>query len=244
MQRVLILASALLCYAAFFVSFLYLVGFMAGFPAMPTSVDKGMAAPPMAALLIDLALIALFGLQHSIMARTGFKTAWTRIVPQSLERSLFCLGSALALAVMFALWHPIDVTIWHVDGANARLALWALYLLGIAIVFVSTWLINHFELFGLAQAWAHFRGREFVSPPFRTPLLYRLVRHPLYFGFLIALWATPDMSGGHLLFAAGMTVYLMIGIHYEEKDLARRFGENYVVYRREVAMIVPGLGKS
>lgn len=244
MQRALILASAILCYAAFFVSFVYLVGFMAAFPALPTHVDKGLSAPPVAALLIDLGLIALFGLQHSVMARSGFKAAFTRIVPPAIERSLYCLATALALGVMFALWHPIAVPIWHVEGQDARMAVWALYLLGIAIVFVSTWLISHFQLFGLAQAWAYFRGRELAPPQFRTPALYRLVRHPLYLGFLIALWAAPDMSAGRLLFAAGMTVYLMVGMHYEEKDLTRQFGETYVIYRREVAMIVPGLGKS
>lgn len=234
---------ALACYGAFFIAFVYFVGFVAGFPALPTHIDKGIEAPVGTAVIVDLALIALFGLQHSVMARPGFKAAWTRTVPAALERSTYCLFSALALGVLYAFWHPIPQVVWQVADPNLRLALWGLFLTGFAIVFVSTWLISHFELFGLAQAWASMRGQPLPPKPFMTPLFYRAVRHPIYLGFFIAMWATPDMSMGHLLFAAAMTVYLVIGIRYEERDLVGHFGDTYVEYQARVGMILPGVGK-
>lgn len=243
MQRLLVMLAALVCYGAFFASFVYFVGFLAGYPALPTHVDKGLSAQPAVAVVIDLGLIALFGLQHSVMARRGFKTAWSRIVPEPLERSIYCLATALALGAMFLLWHPITGSVWHVADPMARSAIWAVFLAGFGIVFVSTWLINHFELFGLAQAWSFWRGRELSPPVFVTPLFYRGVRHPIYLGFLIALWATPDMSVGHLLLSAGFTIYLLIGIRYEERDLAAHFGSVYVEYSARVGMIIPGIGK-
>jgi protein-S-isoprenylcysteine O-methyltransferase Ste14 len=231
------------CYFAFFAAFVYFVGFSAGFALLPTHVDKGMTAPAGTAALIDLGLIALFGLQHSVMARQGFKAGFTRIVPASLERSFYCLASALALAALYAFWHPIDAVVWSVSNETARLAIWGLFFAGFAVVFLSTWLISHFELFGLAQAWAHLRERPIPEGRFVTPLFYKLVRHPIYTGFALMLWASPHMTMGHLLFAAGMTVYLLIGIRYEERDLVARFGNTYVEYSAAVGMIVPGIGK-
>lgn len=234
---------ALVCYAAFFAAFVYLIGFVAGFPSLPTHVDKGLTTSPVTAALIDLALIALFGIQHSVMARPGFKATWTRIVPAPIERSVYCLASALVLLMLFVLWHPILTPVWSVENTTLRGAVWALFGLGWAIVFLSTWLINHFELFGLAQVWRHWKGTQSGTPRLTTPLFYRLVRHPLYSGFLLAFWAAPTMTLGHFLLATGMTAYVLIAIRYEERDLVGVFGKDYENYRRRVGMLVPGLGK-
>ena len=243
MARPLYLVVALVCYAAFFASFVYLIGFVGGYSALPTHIDKGLAAPPLTAAAIDLALIALFGVQHSVMARPGFKARWTQIVPQPIERSVYCLAAAAALAVLFTFWHPIDGTVWDVANPAGRSALWALFGLGWGIVFISTWLISHFELFGLAQVWRHWRGSQEPAVKLTTPAFYRLVRHPIYTGFLLAFWATPTLSYGHLLLAAAMTVYVLIAIGYEERDLVGVFGNEYVAYRKRVGMLVPGIGK-
>lgn len=243
MARPLYLVVALVCYAAFLAAFVYLIGFVAGYPGLPTHVDKGLAAPPATAALIDFGLIALFGVQHSVMARPGFKAGWTRIVPVPLERSVYCLAAAAVLAVLYALWHPIAGTVWNVENQTARMAIWVVFGLGWTIVFVSTWLINHFELFGLAQAWRNWRGTTAAPPRLTQPLFYRFVRHPLYSGFLIAFWAAPTMSLGHLLLAAAMTVYVLIAIRYEERDLVAHFGRDYEDYRGRVGMLVPGVGR-
>lgn len=234
---------ALGCYSAFFVAFVYLVGFLAGLPMLPTHVDKGIEASPGVAAIWDIGLIALFGIQHSVMARQNFKSAWTRIVPQPIERSVYCLASALVLAALYAFWHPIPMTIWNVTDPLARNLVWGLFLLGFGIVFISTWLLNHFELFGLAQTWRNWRGAVPAPPRMQTPLFYKVVRHPIYSGFFIAFWATPQMSAGHLLLAIGMTIYLFIGIHYEERDLVETFGKDYTDYRAKVGTILPGIGK-
>ena len=244
MARPLYVVVALICYAAFFAAFVYLIGFVAGYPGLPAHVDKGFAAPPTIAALIDLALIALFGIQHSVMARPGFKAAWTRIVPAPIERSVYCLASALVLALLFAFWHPILTPVWTIESPALRAVVWGLFGLGWAIVFLSTWLINHFELFGLAQVWHHWRKSDAGPARLTTPLFYRLVRHPLYSGFLLAFWAAPTMTLGHLLLAAGMTVYVLIAIRYEERDLVGVFGADYEDYRRRVGTLVPGIGKS
>jgi len=243
MPRSLALGTAVFCYAAFFASFVYLVGFVAGFDALPTHVDKGLTASPTIAAVIDVGLIALFGLQHSIMARPRFKAAWTGVVSPAIERSLYCLASALCLIALYAFWHPIAGTVWSVENPAGRMALWALFLLGWTILFVATWLISHFELFGLAQAWRHFRGAAAPDQPFRTPFLYRWVRHPIYSGFLLAFWSTPEMSYGHLLLAIGFSAYIFIGIAHEERDLIAQFGGHYSDYRKRVGMVVPGVGK-
>jgi protein-S-isoprenylcysteine O-methyltransferase Ste14 len=243
MSRSLAVPIAVLCYLAFFGSFTYLVGFTARLDVLPAHVDKGMAAPPMIAALIDIALIALFGVQHSVMARTAFKAAWARVVPPPVERSVYCLASALCLIALFAFWHPIAGTVWHVENETARMVLWGLFLLGWTILFIATWLISHFELFGLAQAWRHFRGIETPEVPFRTPLFYRWVRHPIYSGFLLAFWATPDMTTGHLLLAVGFSIYIFVGIAYEERDLLVHFGDSYREYRQKVGAVIPGVGR-
>ncbi|ANY20283.1 hypothetical protein A6F68_01773 [Tsuneonella dongtanensis] len=243
MSRLLALPVALFCYTAFFVSFVYLVGFVAGIDALPTHVDKGLSASPIVAAAIDLGLIALFGVQHSVMARPAFKSAWTRVIPAAMERSVYCLATALCLLLIFVFWHPIAGTVWSVQNEVARMALWGVFLLGWAILFISTWLISHFELFGLSQAWHHFRGQPVPEHTFKTPLFYKWVRHPIYTGFLLGFWATPDMSLGHLLFAIGTTVYIFIGIAHEERDLVAHFGEEYARYRARVGSVFPGVGR-
>lgn len=239
MRRVAVMLIAVLCYSAFLVAFLYLVGFLAGLPILPTHVDKGIEATPVVAMAADTVLILLFGLQHSVMARPRVKSALIRHVPAALERSLYCLASAAVLGLLFAFWHPLPQAIWHVADPVARVLVWTLFGLGIGVVFISTWLISHFELFGLAQAWSFFHGTPLAKRPFRTPFFYGAVRHPIYLGFLMAFWAVPDMSMGHLLLSAGMTVYVLVGIRFEERDLVADFGPTYVEYRARVGMIIP-----
>jgi protein-S-isoprenylcysteine O-methyltransferase Ste14 len=243
MARSIGLLVAVLCYAAFFAAFIYLIGFVAGLDFLPTTVDKGLAAPPATAAVVDIVLIALFGLQHSVMARQGFKQAWTRVVPQPIERSIYCLATAAALALLFVFWHPIGGTVWSIGNESLRIAVWVLFALGWTILFIATHLLNHWELFGLAQAWRHFRGREAAPPKLSTPLFYRWVRHPIYSGFLLAFWAAPDMSYGHLLLSIGFTAYIFIGIVFEERDLVGHFGDEYRDYRRRVGAVVPGIGR-
>lgn len=243
MSRFAGLVIAAGCYAAFFASFLYLIGFVAAFEALPTHVDKGMRVSTGAAIAIDLGLIALFGIQHSVMARQGFKRRWTAVIPAPVERSIYCLASAGALVLLFVFWSPIAGSVWSVESPALRSALWVIFFTGWTILFVSTFLINHFELFGLAQAWRHYRGREAVPPRFATPLFYRWVRHPLYSGFVIAFWATPEMTYSHLLLAVGFTAYILVGIAHEEKDLVGYFGEEYLGYRRRVGSLFPGIGR-
>ena len=243
MGRVLVMAVSLACYAAFFAAFLYLVGWVGAFEFMPTSVDKGPSASMGMALLINIGLIVLFGIQHSVMARPGFKQSWTKLIPAAAERSIYCLVTALVLVVLFSLWHPIEGTIWSVTNETARMAIWAMFWLGWGILFISTWLLNHFELFGLQQAWLNLTGKQEAPPKMRTPLFYKMVRHPLYTGFFIAFWSTPDMTYSHLLAAVGFTIYIMIGISYEERDLLAVFGEQYAEYRMKVGSFLPGIGK-
>jgi protein-S-isoprenylcysteine O-methyltransferase Ste14 len=230
-------------YGVFFATFLYLIAFTGNYPPVPFAVDRGPdAALPLAAA-IDLALIALFGLQHSVMARGPFKAAWTKVVPPPIERSLYVLLASLCLILLFACWHPIPMVVWSVGNAITVDALWLLFALGWTIVLVSTFLINHFELFGLRQVWSHAGGHELPAPTFRTPFFYRLVRHPLYSGFVLAFWATPVMTLGHLLLALGMTVYILIAIRHEERDLVGLFGADYEAYRGRAGMLVPKLGR-
>lgn len=241
MSKAASLGFAVIAYAVFFATFLYLIGFVGDVAALPRTVERGLEGPLGQAIAIDLALIALFGVQHSVMARQGFKRAWTRIVPKQAERSVYVLAASLALIVLFAFWHPIEGTVWRATGALATV-LWVVFAIGWALVLLSTFLINHFELFGLQQAWFHAKGREAAAPQFRQPLLYKLVRHPLYSGFIIAFWATPHMTYGHLLLAAGMSVYILIAIQHEERDLVGLFGRDYEEYRGRVGMLAPRLG--
>ena len=239
MSRTVSLLFSLVAYAIFFATFLYLIAFVGNLPFAPQTIDRGPDAALGAAVIIDLALIALFGVQHSVMARQGFKRAWTRIVPEHLERSVYVLGASAALIVMFLFWRPIPNVIWDVTGTAFELPLWILFACGWLIVLLSTFLINHFELFGLQQAWFKMRGREAQPHQLRQPFFYRWVAHPLYSGFFIAFWATPRMTAGHLLFAAGMSVYILIAIRYEERDLKGLFGKDYEDYRAGVGMLTP-----
>jgi len=244
MSRFIFLFIATIIYGIFFATFLYLIGFVAGLPMLPTNVDKGQLLPTLAAVPIDLALIAMFGLQHSLMARPAFKAAWTQIVPKPIERSVYVLAASMMLIVLFAFWSPIGGTVWQVDTPVARNLLWALFALGWVVVLLSTFLINHFELFGLSQVIQNLRNREPGAPVLRTPFFYKLVRHPLYTGFFIAFWATPTMSYGHLLLAAGMSTFMLIAIQYEERDLIDTFGNDYVAYRKRVGMLTPRLRRA
>jgi methanethiol S-methyltransferase len=235
--------AAVMAYLLFFVTFLYLVGWT-GNLFVPRTVDAGGTQVSAAtALIVNLGLIALFGLQHPVMARREFKTAITRSVPAPFERTIYLVASVAALWVMFAFWMPMPGIVWSVGGTGAT-ALWALFALGWTIVFISTWLLNHFELFGLQQTWYDMRGQPVPPPRFREPLFYKVSRHPLYLGFLIAFWSIPTMTQGHMLFAAGMTVYVLIAVRYEEKDLTTALGEAYAQYRTRVGMLVPGIGKA
>jgi methanethiol S-methyltransferase len=242
MTRAIYLVVAAVCYAIFFATFLYLIAFVGDLPWVPVTVDRGPSAPELLAVVVNLGLIAGFGVQHSVMARPAFKAAWTRIVPAALERSVYVLAASLMLILLFALWHPIPAVLWSVTGPAAWV-LWALFLTGWGVVLLSTFLINHFELFGLQQVWLNLTGQTARPPEFRTPFLYRLVRHPLYLGFLIAFWATPTMTYGHLLLAAGMTVYILIAIPIEEGDLIQMFGTRYTDYKQRVGSLMPKLGR-
>lgn len=240
MSRATYLVFGVIAYIIFFATFLYLVAFVAGYPIVPRTVDFGGAVvTPGLAIVIDIALIALFGVQHSVMARPAFKRTWTRIVPEPVERSIYVLFASVALMILFHFWCPMPAVIWWVRNPLLATTLWTVFAAGWLIVLLSTFLISHFELFGLKQVWANLRNRPAVEPTFRTPFFYRLVRHPLYSGFILAFWSTPYMTAGHLLLAAGMTVYILIAIAHEERDLIGIFGDRYVDYRARVGMLAP-----
>jgi protein-S-isoprenylcysteine O-methyltransferase Ste14 len=243
MQRILALGYALFAYLCFFATFLWLVAFVADFRLAPTTVNYAInGASTGQAIFTDLLLIALFGMQHSLMARPAFKSSWTKLVPTSVERSTYVLAASVMLAILMGYWHPISGALWDFRGSPAEPGIWVLFFAGWTMLFISTWLINHFELFGLQQAWLH--GREKSPPPaLREPLFYRYIRHPIYAGFTLAFWATPHMTYSHLLFAAGMTTYILIGIAHEERDLVNHFGRAYEEYRGRVGMLIPGIGR-
>jgi protein-S-isoprenylcysteine O-methyltransferase Ste14 len=239
MGRFIAFLYGIAAYFAFFGTILYAIAFVEGL-IVPRTIDLGGPASPLAqAVVIDLLLMSVFAIQHSVMARQGFKKWWTRLVPWPVERSTFVLFSSLALMLLFWQWRPIPMVLWRVDNQGLATAIRALSFLGWTIVFTSTFLINHFELFGLHQVANNMLGRTMPSPRFRTPLLYRLVRHPIYLGFVIAFWAAPVMTAGHLLFAAVTTAYLFVGIALEERDLIALFGEDYRNYKKRVPMLVP-----
>jgi protein-S-isoprenylcysteine O-methyltransferase Ste14 len=244
MARAIYLLFGFLAYLVFFATFLYLIAFVGDFPGIPRAVDFGGDAGSVpVAIVVDLALIALFGVQHSVMARAPFKAAWTRIVPEPVERSMYVLLASLCLIVMFVFWRPIPTILWAASTPALAYALWALFGLGWLIVLLSTFLLNHFELFGLRQVWSHAEGSEIPAPVFRTPLFYKRVRHPLYSGFVLAFWAIPVMTVGHALLAAGMTVYILIAIRHEERDLVGLFGTAYQDYRHRAGMLIPKFGR-
>ena len=238
MGRVLSFCYGLVAYAVFLGTFLYAVGFVDGV-VVPKTIDDGAVTPVLSAVVINVVLLSIFALQHSVMARKPFKQWWTKLVPASIERSTYVLLASLALILVFWQWRPIPVVIWRANQPVAASALLGLSFFGWLIVLVSTFLINHFELFGVKQVLDHLVGRTSLAPGFKTPLLYRLVRHPIYLGFIIAFWATPVMTLGHLLFAGVTTAYIFVGIFLEERDLVAHYGDEYEEYRERVGMLVP-----
>ena len=242
--RVAVLIYGIASYLAFAFSLLYAVGFVGNW-LVPRSIDVGPQSGVVQAVLIDVLLLGLFAVQHSVMARPAFKRWWTTIVPASCERSTYVLISSLLLLFTFWQWRPIDTTIWHVEGAAAIL-LTAICLTGWLTALTSSYMIDHFELFGLRQVLDALRGAAACAQSFKTPFLYRLVRHPLMLGFLLAFWATPHMTAGHLLFAAATTAYVLVGVRLEERDLVANLGANYERYRQRVPMLLPRipLGRS
>jgi methanethiol S-methyltransferase len=229
-------------YGVFFASFLYAIGFVSGL-FVPKTIDSGVVVPMGEALIVNLALMSLFAVQHSLMARPWFKRWWTKFVPSSVERSTYVLFASLALALLCWQWHPMPTVLWRIDNAQIAMAVMGLSFVGWFIVLTSTFLINHFELFGLHQVANNLTGRPMPQQRFRTPLYYKLVRHPIYLGFIIAFWATPVMTIGHLLFAAVTTAYIVVGVMFEEHDLVGTFGDEYRTYRRRVPMLVPWRGR-
>ncbi|HEX5162261.1 MAG TPA: isoprenylcysteine carboxylmethyltransferase family protein [Steroidobacteraceae bacterium] len=245
-------------YAVFLLVFLYLLAFLGNLQATPLaytlpeirtlfsrSVDLGRdMGSPQAALLVDIGLVLLFGLQHSVMARPAFKRMWTRVVPKELERSAYVLISSVVLALLMWQWRPIPTPVlWQADAAWSIALAWAVMGLGVIVLLWATFLIDHFELFGLQQGWSALRQKELRGPAFVTPYLYKFVRHPLYLGWLLIFWGAPTMTAGHLLFAAAMSVYILVAMRYEERDLVQHIGERYERYRREVPALLPRPGK-
>ena len=238
LHRSPVFAYGVVCYAAFFVTFLYAAGFI-GNVIVPKSIDSLATIPFWQALSVNLGLLTVFALQHSVMARPAFKRWWTRYVPKVVERSTYVLFSSLALILLFALWQPMGGTVWRVDNKIGKAVLYGLFGFGWLLVLVTTVLINHFDLFGLRQVWLHLVGREYTALNFATPAAYRIVRHPLYLGFLVAFWATPTMTVAHVVFALATTAYILIAIRFEERDLVAEHPE-YADYRRKVPMLIPG----
>jgi protein-S-isoprenylcysteine O-methyltransferase Ste14 len=237
--RLLIMFYAIVSYTVFLVSSLYAVGFVGNY-LVPKSIDRGGATSLSEAIVVNLLLLGLFAIQHSIMARPAFKQWWSRIFPVACQRSTYVLLSSLILLLLFWQWRPIPIPVWRIDGIAAWVLI-GVQGLGWMIVFASTFMIDHFDLSGLRQAFFALRGAEVPGQSFRTPLLYKIVRHPLMLGFLLAFWATPEMTAGHLLFALMTTAYILVGLQFEERDLIAEFGTTYQQYRRRVPMLLPRL---
>ncbi len=238
MKRVLFFLYGIICYSIFFVTFLYAIGFV-GNLLVPKTIDSGFQGGTANALIINILLLSLFAVQHSVMARQGFKRWWTKFVPRPIERSTYVLFSSIILILLFAFWRPMTSDIWNVQGTAAGSLLTILYFAGWFIVLFGTFLINHFNLFGLHQVYLNLKNKELPRPHFVRPFFYKIVRHPLMVGFIIAFWAAPHMTIGHLLFAFATTGYILVGIQLEEKDLVALHGDEYRRYQQEVSQIVP-----
>ena len=239
MGAFLSLCYGLIVYSFFLGTFLYAIGFVGNF-VVPKSIDTGTSTSVVQSVVVDLLLLGVFAVQHSVMARRSFKRWWTRLVPTAVERSTYVLMASLTLALLCWQWRPIaEPVIWQVESVAGVQLLWTVFWLGWAVLLLSTFLINHFELFGVRQVFARMARRELPEPEFRTPLLYRYVRHPIYLGFLLGFWAAPVMTAGHLLFSVAVTGYILVGIWFEERDLVAQFGEQYRRYRNQVGMLLP-----
>ena len=239
MGAFLSLCYGLIVYSFFLGTFLYAIGFVGNF-VVPKSIDTGTSTSVVQSVVVDLLLLGVFAVQHSVMARRSFKRWWTRVVPTAVERSTYVLMASLTLALLCWQWRPIaEPVIWQVESVAGVQLLWTVFWLGWAVLLLSTFLINHFELFGVRQVFARMARRELPEPEFRTPLLYRYVRHPIYLGFLLGFWAAPVMTAGHLLFSVAVTGYILVGIWFEERDLVAQFGEQYRRYRNQVGMLLP-----
>jgi methanethiol S-methyltransferase len=238
MKRYLTVGYGAASYLLFLVSFLYMLGFL-GNAVVPRTVDHGMSAPVGEAIVVNLALLGVFVGQHSVMARPGFKRWWTRWVPSPIERSTYVWLSSAALLLLYWQWRTMPTVIWDVQQPAGRMVVWAAFWLGWAIVFASTFMISHFDLFGLRQVYLAWRGKPYTELDFHVRLLYRLVRHPLMFGFLVAFWAAPTMTAGHLLFTVANTCYILIAVQIEERDLIAALGDKYRNYRRQVSILLP-----
>ena len=238
LKRVVVFVYGVASYGVFFTTFLYAVGFL-GNLVVPKTMDSPSRMPFWYALGIDVLLLGIFAVQHSVMARPWFKRAWTRIVLEPAERSTYVLFSSLALIALFAFWQPLGGTAWNIENPTGRLVMYQLFGLGFGMVLIATFLINHFDLFGLRQVWLYLMGKPYTQLTFRTPLFYKYIRHPLYVGWFMAFWFTPTMTGAHLLFAVMTTVYILMAIRWEEKDLIASHGEQYIRYRESVPMFLP-----
>ena len=236
--RIVYFVYGCLAYVLFLATFLYAVAFVGGF-AVPTSLDGAATMPLAQALAIDVALLGVFAVQHSVMARQWFKRWWTQVVPWAIERSTYVLVASLALGLLLWQWRPLGGTVWTIEQPGLRAFVWAVFAWGWLQVLVMTFYINHFDLFGLRQVWLHLMGRQYMRVHFATPAPYRFVRHPLYLGFILAFWAAPTMTAAHLVFAVATTAYIVIAIQFEEHDLAREHGPRYQEYRRSVPMLIP-----
>jgi len=237
LHRSLVFAYGVASYAVSFATFGYIAGFIGNF-IVPKPLDSPATAPFWTSLLVNIGLVAVFAIQHSVMARPAFKRWWTSIIPTAAERSTYVLFSCLALLALFVFWQPMGGTVWQVQNEAGRAALYTLYALGWVLLFASTFFINHFDLMGLRQVWLHLRGREYTDLPFATPALYRMVRHPLYVGWFLIFWATPTMTVAHLVFALATTAYILMAIPWEERDLVAAHPQ-YAEYRRRVPMFIP-----